>query len=127
VAPIRLLIVDDNDLVAQTLARSCKVPEIEVVGVATSAAEVLAAANEGSLDVVLMDHRLGGEDGLVVAEALLAVAPTVRIILVSGAVTPDMRTRAVEIGCWGCLEKTMTLGRELAAVVQQVHAGERIA
>jgi DNA-binding NarL/FixJ family response regulator len=126
VPPIRLLIVDDNDLVGQTLSRSCRIPEIEVLAVATTAAEALAAAEQTPPDVVLMDHRLAGEDGLVVAASLLEAVPTAKVIVVSGAVTPDVRRRAAEIGCWGCLEKTMSLGRALAGVVQKVHAGEPV-
>jgi len=61
---IRVLVVDDHEIFAQSLVRLlANQPQLEVVGSAHSVASALAAALEHSPDVVLMDFELPDGDG----------------------------------------------------------------
>jgi DNA-binding NarL/FixJ family response regulator len=123
---IRILIVDDNELVGPSLARSCEGPDVTIVGIVQSAQAALDAVRSHHPDIVLMDYRLGPDDGVGVAEAVLGEVPDAKVLIVSGALTPAVREAALDAGCWGCLEKTMATGRELGQLVRRVYAGERI-
>lgn len=116
--------MDDNELVAQSLARCCEVPDISVVAVASTPAEAMDAALEYSPDVVLMDYRLGSENGVLVARRLLQVTPASRILIMTGDPTARTRVEAREGGCVGCVGKTLHIGSELPALIRRAHSGE---
>jgi DNA-binding NarL/FixJ family response regulator len=121
---VSVLIVDDNDLVAQTMARACTVPGIDVVGTAYDAQTTLDAVRRRAPDVVLLDQRLGLDSGLMVARQLLALAPAAKVIMVTGAATPQVQREALDAGCVYCVEKTMEIGRSLPDLVRKAAAGE---
>jgi DNA-binding NarL/FixJ family response regulator len=122
--PISVLIVDDNDLVGQSLARGCGASDISVIAVVSTAAEAVATAGDNQPDVVLMDYRLGRENGVSVARALLEVSPGSRVIIMTGVPSEQTRAEALDAGCVGCVGKTMHIGRELPALIRRAHSGE---
>ena len=124
--PIGILIVDDDELVARSLSRCCDAPDLSVVGVAANAQVALAIAREHRPDVVLMDHRLDGLDGVEVAERLIEISPTSRVVIVTGAASSSLIRAAAEAGCFGCVEKTMSMTRVLPDLIRRVHAGEKV-
>src|SRR5262245_11220051 len=70
--PIRVLIVDDHSMVAESFRRALALePDLEVVGVAATAAEARTAAVAQRPDVVLMDFALPDDDGVTAAAGLL--------------------------------------------------------
>lgn len=118
--------VDDNDLVRNSLVRCCQVPGLEVVGTAESSGAAVEALGHVRPDVVLLDYRLGPELGIDVARELLARAPGLRVIIVSGVTSPEMAAEARRSGCSGCVEKTMATGRALPDLVRKAYAGELV-
>jgi DNA-binding NarL/FixJ family response regulator len=121
--------VDDNDLAGQSLARCCQVPGLTVVGVAPSRSAALAAVatDSGALpDVVLIDYRLGADNGLKVAAEILAAAPGVKVVLVTGNASDEVCAAARQAGLSGCVEKTMSLAHALPGLVRRAYAGEFI-
>jgi DNA-binding NarL/FixJ family response regulator len=126
---IRLLVVDDNDRAARSLARCCQVPGLTVVGVAPSrstALAALAADIETRPDVVLIDYRLEAGNGLKVATEMLAAAPGLKVLLVTANASDDVRAAARRAGLSGCIEKTMSLAHALPGLVRRAYAGEVI-
>lgn len=70
---IRVLLVDDDPLVRSGLRLMLGgAPDVKVVAEATDGAEVAALVAEHSPDIVLMDIRMPGMDGLAATEALRA-------------------------------------------------------
>ena len=124
--PVRILIVDDDDLVAETLARCCEEPDMSVIAMAANAKSALAAALEHQPDVVLMDHRLDGSDGVEVATSLLEISPLSRVLIVTGAASNSLVLAARDAGCAGCIEKTMSMRGTLPDLIRRVHAGENV-
>ncbi len=107
----RLLFVDDEDRVRHALARLIRRLGYDVVDVASAAEALAAFANDPTgFDLVVTDDRMPGKTGLELAAELLALQPTLPIILSSGhrAVTED---KATELGLAGVLRKPYDLAQ----------------
>jgi CheY-like chemotaxis protein len=76
----------------------------------SSAEEAMAAAQRSRLDVALVDFELDGEDGLMLARALLMQNPTLPVILISAYELEDVSDLAAGCGAVGFISKT-DLGR----------------
>ncbi|WP_327749002.1 response regulator transcription factor [Streptomyces europaeiscabiei] len=105
---IRVLLADD-----QALLRSAfrvlvdSEPDMEVVGEASDGAEAVRLAKEERADVVLMDIRMPGTDGLA-ATRLISVDPTlahVRVVILTTFEVDDYVVRSLRAGASGFLGK----------------------
>jgi DNA-binding NarL/FixJ family response regulator len=121
---IRVLIVDDDALVraglSMILAGS---DDIEVVGEAADGSEVPAAVAAASPDVVLMDIRMPGVDGLSATESLRAGEDAPSIIVLTTFEVGDDVLRALRAGAAGFLLKDTPPG-EILKAIRLVAAGE---
>jgi DNA-binding NarL/FixJ family response regulator len=93
---IRVLIVDDHELVRrgiQTVLNAS--PDIQVVGEASNGATAGEQVTHLHPDIVLMDIRLGQEDGIAVAQEWAVLAPRPQVIFLSGYVDDEMILKAV--------------------------------
>jgi DNA-binding NarL/FixJ family response regulator len=80
---LRCLIVDDSEEFLDSASRLLSAQGLEVVGRASSGVEAVRLVATLRPDVVLVDVRLGDEDGLEVARRIAADARETRIILIS--------------------------------------------
>ena len=124
-APIRVLIVDDSEVVANSLERIlAREPDIDVVGVARNEREALTISADEMTDVLVMDYRLGEADGIRVAERVRRLQPAVRVVLLTGDVTDSyMHGRARVARLDGILAKTGDLTVTLPDAIRQASAG----
>ena len=124
-APVRVLIVDDSEVVAGSLERIlARQPDIDVVGVARTERDALTLSADQMTDVVVMDYRLGETDGIRAAERVRRIQPTVRVLLLTGDVTDSyMQGRARVARLDGILAKTGDLAEVLPDAVRRAHAG----
>jgi DNA-binding NarL/FixJ family response regulator len=122
---IRVLVVDDQALVRQGFAVILEAePDLTVVGEAGDGAAAVAAAKELRPDVVLMDVRMPGVDGIEAAAEICARTPA-RVLMLT---TYDLDRHvydALRAGASGFLLKSMR-GRELVDAVRVVAAGEAL-
>jgi DNA-binding NarL/FixJ family response regulator len=122
---IKVLIVDDQDLVRVGLRTLIEdAGDLEVVGEADTGMAALAAARAAKPDVVLMDIRMPGMDGLeatrrIVEDADLSDA---RVIVITTFEHDEYVFEALEIGASGFLLKN-TPPAELLAAIRTVHDG----
>ena len=120
----RILVVDDHPLYREGMmgALRAELGGVEVVGAGTAeeGLEVLAADPE--VDLVLIDLRLPGMDGLSALAAYAARFPAVARLLVSGADEAALVRRAFAAGASGFLPKSMSVA-EVSAAIRQVLAG----
>ena len=122
-APIRLMLVDDHDMVAQSLRVILEdEPDIDVVAVANSASQAVASAATARPDVILMDYYLPDGNGASAAARIRSDNPNIKVVLLTGSDDPDALQRAVDAGCAGYLDKSGPLD-ELAAAVRVAAAG----
>ncbi len=120
---IRVLLVDDHEMVAESLRRVLDIEDdITVVAVAASMASATDAARAHQPDVVLMDYSLPDGDGVRATEAVRAEVPGTKVIMLTGGSTPAALAAAFEVGCVGYLEKTAGLA-ELPHAVRTAAAG----
>jgi two-component system, NarL family, response regulator LiaR len=122
----QVLIVDDHPVVRRGLRSMVDLlPGLECTGEAESGTEAIRAAAEAAPDVVLLDLRMPGADGVQIARALRRVAPRARILIVTVDDDPSQVQRALEAGVDGFLLKTATL-EELGAAIRRTLRGERV-
>jgi DNA-binding NarL/FixJ family response regulator len=120
---VRLLIADDHAVVRAGLKSLLgELRDIQIVGEAANGAEVLSQARRHRPDVVLLDVRMPGGDGLSVLNELRAELPGVPTIMFSGYDNPTYVARALALGAVGYLDKASSRD-EIADAVRQAAAG----
>ena len=122
--PIRVLVVDDDALVRAGLTMLLAgADDIAIVGEAADGADVADAVAEHEPDVVLMDIRMPGMDGLAATELLRARDDAPEVIVLTTFEADDYVLRALRAGASGFLLKD-TPPAEIVRAVRVVAAGE---
>jgi DNA-binding NarL/FixJ family response regulator len=120
---IRLVIVDDHPVVRDGLRGMLASADFEVVGEAASGDEAVAVVTALSPDVVLMDLRMPGSDGLSAIERLRA--HSCRVLVLTTYDTDRDVLPAIKAGATGYLLKD-TPRDELHRAIKAAHAGEAV-
>src|ERR687886_1768736 len=122
--PARIVIVDDHEL-ARAGLRSMLAQErdLTVVGEASDGAQALALCRRLSPDLILMDVRMPGLDGLAATAALKQEYPATSVIIVTMYENPDYLGQALKAGAAGYLLKDATQREVVTAVRQGVRGG----
>jgi DNA-binding NarL/FixJ family response regulator len=106
---ISVLLVDDHPVIrAGVRGMLDGEPDIVVAGEAASGAEAVVAARALRPDVVLMDLRMPGLDGVGATAQVLAAAPATRVVVLTTYETDADILRAVEAGAAGYLLKDVS-------------------
>ena len=120
---IRVLVVDDEHLIRAGLRTILEAAgDIAVVGEARDGAEAVTATERLAPDVVLMDVRMPGMDGLTAAAEIAAVAGSPNVVMLTTFDRDEYVHRALRAGAVGFLLKD-TPPVELAAAIRTVAAG----
>lgn len=123
---IRVLAADDHPVVrAGVRAMIANEPDMTVVAEAGDGAEAVALYEAHRPDVVLMDLRMPGLDGVAAARAILATDPAARIVALTSYEGDADIYRALDAGACGYLIKDM-LGTEVVGAVRTAAAGKRV-
>jgi len=120
---IKVLIADDHPLILQGLRRtleSCE--DIEVVGEAREGSEVPPLVERRAPDVVLMDLRMPGLDGIECVRAIKAASPEVKAVLLTASEESSAIDAAMAAGASGYVLKSVS-ALDVPSVVRQVAAG----
>ena len=114
---IRVLLVDDQPAVRQGLRiRLVLEPDVEVVGEAGDGAGAISLAQSLRPDVILMDVRMPGMDGISAVRTLRAVAPESAVVILSLYDDAKTRARAQEAGAAAFVAKHKVEETLLAAI-----------
>lgn len=124
---IRILIADDEALVRSGLRAILGAePDIEVVGEAADGAEALSLSRSLAPDVLLMDVRMPGLDGIAATRRVLAgVSPPPRVLVVTTFGNDEYVYEALRAGATGFLLKRAG-AEQLVQAVRTVAAGESL-
>lgn len=106
--PMRVLIVDDHDLLRDTLALYlAATPGVEVRTAARYAEAVALIAREGPFDILLLDYRMPGLNGLDALKDAIARGHARHVALMSGDAPRAVVQEALAAGASGFLPKTL--------------------
>jgi DNA-binding NarL/FixJ family response regulator len=123
---IRVLVVDDDDLMRAGLRMVLSSDEtLELVGEAADGREAIAQARRSAPDVVLMDVRMPGVDGIEATGELLAALPRARVVILTTFEDDDYVFGALAAGASGFLLKR-TRPEDLIAAIHTVAEGDAL-
>lgn len=121
--PIRVLVVDDHPVVRQGIRTFLDVQDdLTVVGEATDGESCVAAAQRYRPDVILLDLRMPGSDGVTALHELRRTDNPARVLIITSFTEPSAVLPAVRAGAAGYVYKDVD-PPALAAAIRAVHAG----
>ena len=121
---IRVILADDQPLVRAGLGMLIsQTPDMDVAGEAGTGAEAVQAARETGADVVVMDIRMPGMDGIEATQMITAGGGDTRVLVLTTFDDDDYVYGALRAGASGFLVKDMALDDILAAI-RVVAAGD---
>jgi DNA-binding NarL/FixJ family response regulator len=121
---ITCLIVDDHEVVREGLRLSLsRAPNIRIVGEASDGESAVAMAERRRPDVVIMDIRMPGMDGLEATKLLSKKAPEIAVLIFTAYSERSLLGRGLESGAKGYILKEAPHGTLLRAI-EKVAAGE---
>jgi len=123
--PIRILIVDDHPVVCSGLTSMLSAqPGLDIVGSAASGEEALSIIKRNKPDLLLLDLRMPGMDGIGVLQALKKFEASPRVIILTSFDKDEDIYRAIRAGAQGYLLKDTTEA-EMIAAITVVNSGNR--
>jgi DNA-binding NarL/FixJ family response regulator len=115
--PIRVVLVEDNDVFREALELLLGLrPEINVVASVADGTDAARVVAELRPDVVLMDYRLPGLDGVQATRAVLDAYPETAVVCLTASANLRERDALFEAGAVDCLQKDEGLDAIVAAI-----------
>ena len=102
---VRILVVDDHQMLREALVGMLELSGFEVVGAVADGADATSLAAELAPDLVLMDLSMPVLNGLDTTRLLREVAPEAAVVLVSAFDSPELRRQAFAAGAVAFLPK----------------------
>ncbi|QES49898.1 DNA-binding response regulator [Streptomyces venezuelae] len=119
--PIRILIADDDPVIRAGLAALLSPhPDLRVIAQATNGGDALALTRRHRPDVVLLDVRLPGVDGISALPHLVQLAA---VLMLTSSREPDVVRETLLLGANGYLLHGEFTPDDLTRAVRDVHAG----
>jgi DNA-binding NarL/FixJ family response regulator len=121
---IKIVIADDHEVVRCGMRNLVQQTEdIEIVGEATSGTEAVEKTLSMNPDVVLLDIRMAGGDGLTALGRIKLDKPELPVVMMSAYDNPTYVARAVALGAAGYINKGIS-GPEVLDTIRRAAAGE---
>ena len=120
--PIRVVLVEDNQVFREALELLLGLrDDIEVVASVADGTEAVPACQEHNPDVVVMDYRLPGLDGVQATRAVRDACPNVRVVVLTASANLREMDALREAGAVACLTKDTDL-EEIIGTIQRAAA-----
>jgi DNA-binding NarL/FixJ family response regulator len=121
---IRVLIADDQRVVREGLSMLVALIDgVDVVGAACDGAEAVRLAEAQHPDVIMMDLRMPGTDGIAATADLRERLPTARVLVLTTYADQDAILPALQAGARGYLTKDAS-AEQIETAIRAVHAGQ---
>jgi DNA-binding NarL/FixJ family response regulator len=122
---ISLVLADDHQILLEGLVQLFRRErDFRVLARCTNGEDSLAAVRRHRPDILVLDVRMPGKDGLaILGEITRATLPT-RVVLLTAALDEEGVVAAIRLGVWGLVLKEMA-PQTLVQCVREVHRGER--
>jgi two-component system response regulator NreC len=126
-AEITVLIVDDHEVVREGLRLSLgRAPHIRVIGEASDGAEAISLVERRKPDVVVMDVRMPGMDGLEATQEILKKVPDTAVLIFTAFSERALLDRALDSGAKGYILKEAPHDDLLRAIDRIGNGGEYV-
>jgi DNA-binding NarL/FixJ family response regulator len=123
-AKLRILLVDDHEVVRLGLkSLLARQPGFDVIAEAASESEAVQKALEYKPDIVLMDIRLAGGNGVAACESIMAHLPDTKIIMLTSYADDEMLFAAIRAGAVGYVLKQVG-SQDVIRAVEAAGRGE---
>lgn len=122
---MRVLVCDDHVLFAESLAELLTAQGVQVAAVAAHPDRAMTVLRRDRVDICLLDVMFGHDSALPRLADFRRLAPTTRIVLLTGRVDADVVTAARDAGVHAVTDKRYLTG-EIMNVLDRVHAGEQL-
>lgn len=116
---LKLMIVDDSNIIRRRIERSQQIERLEVVGSAGNGRDAVDMFRRTLPDIVTMDLTMPLMDGIECVEELVAIKPDVLILVVSALADKATAVEAIEKGANGFLCKPFT-DRQLNEALEEL-------
>ncbi len=121
--PVRILLVEDNQVFRDALELLLGMrADIDVVAAVADGSEALPAADAHEPDVVLMDYRLPGMDGVQATQALKQAHPEIGVVVLTASANSREIEELYAAGATACLTKDQELETIVDAIRQAAGA-----
>jgi DNA-binding NarL/FixJ family response regulator len=121
---IKILLVDDHTLFREALSRWLEgEPDLEMTAHCASVRDALEILRRGAIDIVLLDHDLGGERGFQFLTDVRNLGLKGRLLMVTAGMTGAESVKAFDLGAHGIFLKHSS-PQLLAEAIRKVMAGE---
>jgi CheY-like chemotaxis protein len=124
---VRLLVVDDTDHVRRMLVEILNMHGFEVAAEASDGADAVEQARRADPDIVVMDYKMPGTNGLEATRLIRTERPDQTVILYSAYLDDEVRAQAREAGVSACIAKPAgveALATEISALAMDIR-GEK--
>ena len=116
--PVRVVVVEDNHVFREALVLLLgQEPDVEVVGDVAGGEEAVEICSELEPDVVLLDYRLPGMDGVQATAEILRVAPGAAVVCLTASATLREEEALRSAGAVACLTKDAQLEEIVSALL----------
>ena len=119
---LKLLIVDDSNVIRRRIERCQQIEHLQVVGLASNGVEAIEVFRRTDPDVVTMDITMPQMDGIECVEQLVAIKPDVLILIISALADKATAVEAMEKGANGFLNKPFS-DRQLNEALAELIGG----
>jgi two-component system, NarL family, invasion response regulator UvrY len=122
---IKILVADDHSIVRAGLIKLLeKEIDLEIVGQAENATEVLEFTEKNDCDLIILDINMPGKNGLEVLKELIKIKTHIKILILSISPEDTFAENAFELGASGYLTKDSTPS-ELVKAIRKIIAGKK--
>lgn len=126
--PIRVLIVDDQDIIRVGLSFVVEeFDDIELIGSAASGTEALRLCETHKPDVILLDLLMPGMDGVTTIQNICAAYPNIHIVVLTSSDDERLIQRALHAGALSYLVKNVTVPALIEAIRAAYHGKSTLA
>jgi two-component system, NarL family, response regulator LiaR len=125
-SPIRILLVDDHDMVRRGLAVFLQAfVDLELIGEASDGTEALAFCEKTQPDVILMDVMMPRMDGIEATRRIKAQHPQIQILMLSSSKEEEAIKSALQAGAIGYVLKNINV-QEMANAIRAAYRGQAV-
>jgi two-component system, NarL family, response regulator DesR len=116
--PVRVALVEDNKVFREALELLLELrPDVQVVASVEHANDIVSLCREHKPDVVVIDYRLPGLDGVEATTALRQACPEVAVLCLTASANPREMEAMQEAGAVACMSKDEQLDEIVGAIL----------